>query len=88
MKNKHRRNKKINQLPVYEQMTIQEFESYCAIIIDQMITNDRYSPGIEKFGAQTFGTIGLRDEGFGIIARCRDGSSFILNIKPLDELGK
>jgi hypothetical protein len=87
-KNYRRKNKKHVTTQSFPQLSIQDFETYCAITLDDMVKADRYTPGVDNYGAQPFSAAGLRDEGHGVIVHCKDGSSFILSIKPLDELGK
>ena len=90
MRNNYRRKhkNKASQSPVFEQLTIQDFETFCAIQLEEMVNADRYTPGIDNYGVKPFSAAGLRDEGYGVIVRCKDGTAFMLNIKPLDEFGK
>lgn len=81
MKKNYRR-KKVTPV-VYPQMTIADFELYTAVQLDDMIQADRCVPSTESYGAKTFASAGLRDEGHGVIVRCKDGSAFLLSIKPL-----
>ena len=81
MKKNYRR-KKIAQIG-YPQMTLTEFELYTAVQLDDMIQADRCIPIVETFGAKTFAAAGLRDEGHGVIIRCKDGSAFLVSIKIL-----
>lgn len=71
----------------FPRITLQDFELYCSIQLDDMVQADRH-PALENqaYGVKTFASAGLRDEGYGVIVRCKDGSSFILNIKPLEEI--
>lgn len=90
MRNNYRRKhkNKASQTPVYEQLSIQDFETFCAIQLEEMVNADRYTPGIDNYGVKPFSAAGLRDEGYGVIVRCKDGSSFVMSIKPLNEFGK
>lgn len=85
---KNYRRKKPVVTKTFPQLTIQDFESYCAIQLDDMVKADRCTPGVDNYGVQPFGSIGLRDEGFGIVVRLKDGSAFMLNIKHLADFGK
>jgi len=86
MKNSNYRRKKRVVSPVtYPQMTLSEFEMFVAIQLDDMVKSDRCIPVTENFGAKTFSSVGLRDEGHGVIVRSKDGSSFIMSIRPFEE---
>ena len=84
MKKNYRHKKKVSPA-VYPQMTIQDFELYTAVQLDDMIKADRCEPVIEHYGAKTFSSSGLRDEGYGVVVRCKDGSAFMINIKLLEK---
>lgn len=89
MRNNYRRKiKKTSQVKTFEQLTIQDFEAFCAMQLDDMINADKYNPGIDNYGVKPFSAIGLRDQGYGVVVRCKDGSSFVMSIKPLDEFNK
>lgn len=66
-------------------MSIEDFETYCAVQLNNMVQADNCESSIKDFGAKTFTSSDLKDEGFGIIVRCKDGSSFVLTIKHLEE---
>lgn len=86
MKNSNYRRKKKPITPVtYPQMSMVEFEMFVAIQVDEMIKADRCVPVVENFGAKTFASAGLRDEGHGVIVRAKDGGSFVMTIRPLKE---
>lgn len=85
MKNNYRRKKKVVSPVTYPQMTLNEFEMFVAIQLDDMVKADRCIPVTEHYGAKTFSSVGLRDEGHGVIVRSKDGASFIINIRPYEE---
>lgn len=84
MKKNYRRKQRNNENS-YPKLTLSDFELYVAIHLEDMINADRCTPAVDNFGTKTFGSAGLRDEGFGVIVRCKDGSQFVLNIKPHNE---
>jgi hypothetical protein len=84
MKNNYRRKTRKNS-QTFPQMTLNDFELYVAIQLEDMVKADRAQPVVENYGTKTFGSAGLRDEGHGVIVRCKDGSQFVLNIKALSD---
>lgn len=86
MGHKNRRKKNIVTQTKFPELTISDFETYVSIALDEMVQADRCEPSIVNPGCQPFGSMGLRDEGFGVVVRLKDGSSFVLKIKPLSEL--
>lgn len=84
MKKNYRRKTRKNAQS-YPQMTLTDFELFVAIQLEDMVKADRCEPVVDNFGTKTFGSAGLRDEGFGVIVRCKDGSAFVLSLKPLND---
>jgi hypothetical protein len=81
MSNKRRdRYKKKSQVHTFEPLTIEAFETFCAVALNQMVTNDKFSPSAPDFGVKTFTESGIQDQGHGCVVRCKDGTKFILDI--------
>jgi hypothetical protein len=72
--------KKIKTKESYPKLSIADFEQFASLQLDDMIKKDRYKPSVEGHGAKTFGEAGLRDEGYGVIVKCKDGGIYTLTI--------
>lgn len=83
MKKNFRR--KQNKPQDYPQITPADFELYVTLQIEDMINADRCNPVVDNYGTKSFGASGLRDEGYGVIVRCKDGSKFVLKISALTD---
>ncbi len=81
---KRSRRKKVSPIE-YPKMTVEEFETFSCICLDDMIKADRCVAATPGFGAKTFAAAGLRDEGFGILVRLKSKETFILKIVKVDQ---